>query len=126
MAMEKWISAPPPVIEALASSGSEYEIVEQLRNIAGDYGNVTGIFHPPATMQPELKDNIFLVKFETTVDALAASKGLKCPLVGFSTLMVWVPRPVSGDNWIEEGHAVHGRLHDRHLFRTANSGSHAN
>lgn len=122
MAWEKWITTRPPVIEALASSGSEFEIVEQLRKIAGNYGNVAGIFHPPATIQPELKDNIFLVEFETTVDALAASKGLNCPLVGFSTLIVWVPRPANEYSWDEdEAPAVHRGLHGRSSYRAANS-----
>ncbi len=81
-----------PEIEALALLGTEAEMVDALRDIAGGYGNITAVSPIATVSRGEAETRLFSVSFERTVDAMAASRGLQCYLFGFSTLIVPVPR----------------------------------
>jgi hypothetical protein len=81
-----------PEIDALAYLDSESEMYRRLMEIAGAYGRVLDISSLPKMLQADEDGVTFLVDFEMTVSAVSASKDLRCPLIGFSTLVVWVPR----------------------------------
>ena len=98
-----WIPARPAAIEALSGLDTETDMIERLRQVAGIYGSVLGVSRLPPMMQADQEDSIFLVDYELTMDALSASKELKCPLVGFSTLVVWVPRQGKEASWASTG-----------------------
>jgi hypothetical protein len=78
-------------VEALASLGSQEEMIIGLRAIAGRHGKVLGVSRLPALVQSEKGVATFLIDFETTREALIASRQMKCPVFGYSTLIVSIP-----------------------------------
>lgn len=83
---------PRPVTDALGFLESEARIAERLKYLASAYGKVVSVTPIPRSTEEERKVSVFLVDFEDTRGAMAASHGLKCYLIGFSTLVVPVPR----------------------------------
>jgi hypothetical protein len=81
-----------PAIQALSHLPSSAAVQAGLWDIASQYGKVAVITPLPSSSQSPLNHQIFLVDYEDTVDAIAASRGLKCQLFGFSTLLVSIPR----------------------------------
>lgn len=78
--------------EALAAKASQDERCESLSKIAAAYGKVAGIYPMPANLPGDAGADLYAVDFERTADALAASRHLKCYLLGFSTLLVSLPQ----------------------------------
>ncbi len=94
---------PSPEIESLGRLGSAEEITGQLGKYASTFGKITAIM--PLPQMPGLGDDDwgFLVCFDKTLDAMAASRDWHCLLFGFTSVIVAVRRsadlqasPVSG------------------------------
>ncbi len=86
--------ARPSTIADLRFLSSEAKMVEALREIAGVFGKTLSVTPMPKTAKSN--DHLFLIHFDQTRDAIAASKAMKCYLYGFSTLMVSIPA-IEGD-----------------------------
>lgn len=83
-------------VRSLASR-HEVEIVASLRNIAGRYGRVLEVSLLPEPVKEGSPVSTFLIDFEMTLEAVAAARAMQCPLAGFSTVMVSIPRPNRAD-----------------------------
>ena len=81
-----------PEIEALGLLASETDIQSRLNEIASAYGKVVGVSKITGTKLDGDENDIFLVDFARSQDALVAAHALRCYLYGFSTLLVPVPR----------------------------------
>ncbi len=85
-----------PEILALAARPDEFEIIAGLREIAGRYGEVRAVTSLAGLAQAAEGVATFLVDFATTSAALLAARELDCPLFGYHTLIVSIPRPGGG------------------------------
>lgn len=82
-----------PKVAALVSLDNEMEIIERLNALAGDFGTVVGISPLPELIKSDKETATYLISFEMTHEALAAARELQCVMVGFTTVMVSIPRP---------------------------------
>jgi hypothetical protein len=89
-------SGSPPEIAALGKLPSVVEIGEQLGRIANSYGRVSSIIPLPATHEGDDEQCGFLVNFERTQDAMAASEVWHCYQFGFTSVLVSVRRSATG------------------------------
>jgi hypothetical protein len=88
-------SATTPEIADLRFLSSEAKMIDALKEIAGVFGKTLSVSPMPQTTRSD--DHLFLIHFDQTRDAIAASKAMKCYLYGFSTLMVSIPRHRKND-----------------------------
>lgn len=84
---------PAPEIESLGRLASQEEIKGELCRVAGNFGKITTIMPLPKRNDDGADQCGFLVCFEKTMDALAASRHWHCVLFGFTTVVVFV-KPV--------------------------------
>ncbi len=81
---------PSPEIESLGNLSSPDEIRGELGKVASNYGAISAILPLPKKSGESTDHYGFLVCFEKTVDALAASRHWHCVLFGFTTVVVFV------------------------------------
>jgi hypothetical protein len=79
-----------PEIADLRFLSSEAKMIEALKEIASVFGKTLSVSAMPQSGDSD--DYLFLIHFDQTKDAIAASKAMKCYLYGFSTLMASIPR----------------------------------
>lgn len=84
-----------PGLESLARLPSLVCMVDALHELAGAYGEVRSVSPLAGAAASEHDKLHFLIDFERSADALAASRGLPGFLFGFSTLLVTLPRIVA-------------------------------
>jgi len=89
---------PSPEIESLGRLGSAEEIVGQLGKYANEFGKTTAIMPLPQMPGQGADDCGFLVCFDKTLDAMAASRSWHCLLFGFTSVIVAVRRGVDLQN----------------------------
>ncbi len=83
---------PSPEIESLGRLESAEEITGQLGKYASEFGKITAIM-PLPEMSEQSTDHLgFLVCFDKTLDAMAASRSWHCLLFGFTSVIVAVRR----------------------------------
>jgi len=87
---------PSPEIESLGNLGSLEEIRGELGRVASNFGKITTIMSLPKREDESADHCGFLVCFEKTMDALAASRQWRCILFGFTTVVVYVKQ--AGDS----------------------------
>ena len=80
--------AARPEIEALSLLETDAQIIGSLRQLAATFGKVASVSALPQTGAGPL----FLVHFEDAGNAVRAANSLRCPLFGYSTLIVPVAR----------------------------------
>lgn len=83
-------------LESLARLPSVARMADALHALAQAYGEVRSVSPLVGTAASEHDKLHFLIDFERSADALAASRGLPGFLFGFSTLLVSLPR-IAGD-----------------------------
>lgn len=81
---------PSPEIESLGSLASPEEVRGELGRVASNYGKISTILPLPKKSDESADHYGFLVCFEKTIDALAASRRWHCVLFGFTTVVVFV------------------------------------
>jgi hypothetical protein len=81
-------------LQSLAGLPSVARMSEALHLLAQDYGEVRSVSSLLGAAESGHDKLYFLVDFERSADALAASRGLPGFLFGFSTLLVTLPRIV--------------------------------
>lgn len=80
---------PSPEIESLGKLSSHEEIRGELGRAASSFGKTTAVM--PLPMRGGEADQCgFLVCFENTMAALAASRQWRCVLFGFTSVVVFV------------------------------------
>ena len=84
--------AHKPEVEAPGSWASKSRIAEGLKEVGSIYGKVIAVSPMFETARDNAENDMFLIHFDKTLDALAASQALKGLLYGFTTLAVSVPR----------------------------------
>lgn len=88
------LSEGHPELECLARLPSLARMADALHELAQAYGEVRSV-SPLVGAETSDHDKLhFLIDFERSADALAASRGLPGFLFGFSTLLVSLPRIV--------------------------------
>lgn len=85
------LPACAPEILALGQMQTQVAMLSGLRDIASRYGKVGDITQLANPHNAPQDQQVFLVNFDDTADAIAAARKLKCHLFGFSTLLVSVP-----------------------------------
>ena len=81
---------PSPEIESLGDLASLDEVRGELGRVASSFGKIATILPLPHKCQEGVDRCGFLVCFEETVDALAASRHWHCILFGFTSVAVFV------------------------------------
>ncbi len=81
---------PSPEIESLGALASAEQVRDELGRVASTYGKINTILPLPKKSDESADHCGFLVCFEKTVDALAASRHWHCILFGFTTVVVFV------------------------------------
>ncbi len=81
---------PSPEIESLGNLASVEEVRGELGRVASHYGKISTILPLPKKSDESPDHCGFLVCFEKTMDALAASRHWHCILFGFTTVVVFV------------------------------------
>lgn len=81
---------PSPEIESLGRLASQEEIRGELGRVASNFGKITTVMPLPKRGEEEGNRCGFLVCFEQTMDALAASRHWRCVLFGFTTVVVFI------------------------------------
>ncbi len=81
---------PSPEIESLGDLASLDEVRGELGRVASSFGKISSILPLPHKNVEGIDRCGFLVCFEKTVDALAASRHWHCILFGFTSVAVFV------------------------------------
>lgn len=81
---------PSPEIEFLGSLSSPEEVKGELGRVASNFGKITAVMPLPQKDGDAAGHCGFLVCFEKTLDALAASRQWHCVLFGFTSVVVFV------------------------------------
>lgn len=81
---------PSPEIESLCKLSSVEEVRGELGRVASSFGKTSAIMSLPEKAGDGDDQFGFLVCFEKTADALAASQKWRCVLFGFTTVVVFV------------------------------------
>ena len=81
---------PSPEIESLGKLASLDEIRGELSRAASNFGKINSILSLAQKSDENTDRCGFLVCFEKTMDALAASRQWRCVLFGFTTVVVFV------------------------------------
>ncbi len=81
---------PSPEIESLGKLASPEEVRGELGKVASNFGKISSILPLPKKSDETADQCGFLVCFEQTMDALAASRHWHCILFGFTTVVVFV------------------------------------
>ncbi len=81
---------PSPEIESLGKLASPEEVRGELGKVASNFGKINSILPLPKKSDETADQCGFLVCFEKTMDALAASRHWHCILFGFTTVVVFV------------------------------------
>jgi len=82
---------PTPEIGQLAGLNCEADVTAQLLKVASVYGQVKSILSLSTLPRDGGPQQVYLIYFERTVDAMAASRALRCLHFGFSSIMVPIP-----------------------------------
>jgi hypothetical protein len=77
---------------ALSSLGCDMEVAHCLRSIGSQFGRVLHVHPLPALLKSGRKAASFLVVFDSDGSAVRASREMDCPLFGFTTVIVSIPR----------------------------------
>ena len=83
---------PSPEIELLGQLGSADEIAGELGKYASAFGKINGIMPLPQMPGQGADHWGFLVCFDKTLDAMAASRSWHCLLFGFTSVIVAIRR----------------------------------
>ena len=83
---------PSPEIELLGNLASPEEIQGELGKAASNFGKIIAIMPLPQTQEQSDDQCGFLVCFEKTMDAMAASRNWHCLLFGFTSVIVSIRR----------------------------------
>ena len=79
-------------LRALSSLACEIEIAHCLTSIASRFGSVLHVHPLPALLRSGRKSASFMVVFDTDVAAMLAAREMDCPMFGFTTVIVSIPR----------------------------------
>ena len=92
-----WPTRPAPDIQSLADLASTDEVRVALAELAAPYGKVDAVTRLPDAAATGASTRQFIVEFARTQDAMAASSGWRCPLFGFSAVIVSLKRNGAGE-----------------------------
>ena len=86
---------PPPAIKTFGLFPPEGAVFKRLAKITAAYGKVIDIIPLTERTHGDGEGSMFLVEFESSVDAMVAARELnevKCYPFGFNALMISMPR----------------------------------
>ena len=106
---------PSLEIELLGNLASAEEVRGELGRVASTYGKINTILPLPKKSDESADHCGFLVCFEKTMDALAASRHWHCLLFGFTTVVVFVK---FGGGAREVGSVSGGMVEKKHEHRS--------
>lgn len=92
-----WRMRRAPEIEALSELPSKEEVRAALAELAARYGKVGAVTPLPDAAAAGSDTSQFIVEFDRTHDAMAASSGWRCPLFGFAAVIVSLKLNGSGE-----------------------------